>query len=109
MSAGSDFPPVLRYKYDFSGFPAREEIVGHWRVVQIEAMGDQRTNPKSLAIQVDERVIIAIDEVPDSVGRDLLFQELLPRIDRCFMAHPSKDEASLFAHSVERQIDPRVR
>src|SRR5829696_3324149 len=106
---GSDFPLVLGYEYDFSGFPAGEEIVGRWRVVQTEAMGDQRTYPKSLAIQVDERVVIAIDEVPDSVGRDLLFQELLPRIDRCFMARPGEDEATLFPHRVERQIDPRVR
>src|SRR3954462_2103910 len=71
-------------------------------------MGDQSGDVEPLPVEVEQAEVISIDEVPDTVRDELLLQKLRPRIDRCLVPGPGKNECSFVPRRVERQIDSGI-
>src|SRR3954447_23294009 len=107
-SVGTGCRLIAWHEDDLPRLTAGKEVIGSRRVVEMEAMGNQRTDAEPLTIKVDKRVVVPVDEIPNAICRDFLLQELPPGIDSRLAPCTSEDETTLLADRVERQIDAGV-
>jgi hypothetical protein len=71
-------------------------------------VGDQIGDAEALPVEIEQSEVVSIDEIPDTVGGQLLLQKLRPGIDRGLVPGPRKNKFSFVPRRIERQIDARI-